>query len=191
MDLISKEYIQIIDVETTGFDVWRNSLIEYSSIIAKADTFELVAQKTGHARPYSKKYWSSDAELVHGITYNEAKKFPEPREAAIEWLKFLAPYKHKDNYPLLTVYHGNGNFDARWAEAFFAKCNLQFSWSKVASTKYTESTLKLAKNHLDIENFRLDTICEHLNIELEHHKAESDTLACYEIYKRLKPLEIK
>jgi len=117
--------------------------------------------------------------------------YKKPKESAIEWLKFLKPFKHKYNYPLLTVYHGNGNFDPRWAEAFFVKAGLQFSWCKVASLKHTESTIKLAKNHLEVENYRLDTVCKKLEIELDHHKSESDTMACYQIYKKLKPLEIK
>jgi DNA polymerase III epsilon subunit-like protein len=190
MELINDKYIQFIDVETTGFDVWRNSMIAFSSVIATKDGLEFIDQYTGYSKPESKKFWSDDAEKIHGFTYKEAMKFPEPRQAGIDFLKFLKPYKHDNNFPMLSVYHGAGNFDLRWCDAFFAKNKLWHSWQKVSSMKQIESTMYLAKSHMEADNYKLDTVCKILGIDLDHHKAESDALACFLIYKKLKEMEI-
>lgn len=190
MKFINKKFIHFIDFETTGFDPMRNSAIAFSSIVADKNTLEFKEQYTGYAKPESRKFWSKSAEEIHGISYDEAMLFPEPREAAINWLKFLKPYKDENNLPMITVYHGRANFDPRFAEAFFTKCGLLYSWRKVGSTKETESTVKLAKEYLEIKNYKLNTVCEHLDIELDHHEAASDTMGCYKIYKELKGREI-
>lgn len=48
-------------------------------------------------------------------------------------------------------------------------------------------TKELAQEFLDLENNRLDTVCEHLGIQLEHHKADSDANACAEIALNILP----
>lgn len=189
MEIRHDKYIHFVDVETTGFDVWRNSLIVVSSVIATTE-LEFVDQYTGYSKPESKKFWSDDAEEIHGFSWAEASKFPDPREACIEWLRWMKPYKHEHNFPMLTVYHGRGRFDLRWMEAFFAKNKLWHSLQKVMKMDLNESTVDLAKEHMEIDNFKLDTVCSHLGIELDHHKAESDALACFKIYKQLKEMEL-
>lgn len=48
-------------------------------------------------------------------------------------------------------------------------------------------TKELAQEFLDLENNRLDTVCEHLGIQLDHHKADSDANACAEIALNILP----
>jgi DNA polymerase III epsilon subunit-like protein len=52
----------------------------------------------------------------------------------------------------------------------------------------THSLAKVLQNHFNFEGFSLDLICKRLGIELKHHDAKSDALACLEIIKQLLPM---
>ena len=47
-------------------------------------------------------------------------------------------------------------------------------------------TLKGAKQAFSLSSYSLDTICDHLNIPLEHHKASSDAEGCAAIFIELR-----
>lgn len=53
--------------------------------------------------------------------------------------------------------------------------------------KMAYDTLKIAKeNYPDFQNYKLDTLAKHFNIELDHHNALSDAKACLELFHHLK-----
>lgn len=51
----------------------------------------------------------------------------------------------------------------------------------------TCDTLQLAKEKLpNLENYKLSTLADNFDIELEHHNALSDAKACLELFHHLK-----
>lgn len=183
--LFSKDYIQFVDLESTGFSSYRNSIIALASIIVDRKTNEIVDEFLEYGKPESSFHWSEKAEEVHGISLSKAMGFQPQGHLALKYLKFLKPYKHEDNHPLEFWYHGRGKFDYRFAEAMMCKQGLRFSWNKIADTSLVNSTADLAKKQMCLKNYKLNTVCDALKIELDHHKAESDARACYEIFKKL------
>ena len=51
-------------------------------------------------------------------------------------------------------------------------------------------TLKGARRSLPLPSKKLNHVCEHFGIALDHHNAESDAAACAEVYLRLRALGV-
>ena len=188
---MKNKYIFVTDIETTGFSPKKNDIIELAGIIVKknGDDFELIDSFSENCRPYSRSTWTVGAEMIHKIGIHEAFSFQHPRKMLINFLKFLLPYKHSDNLPLLFVCHAKNKFDYKFIKEAFEKEMLVSSFNKVFSEKKYESTIDIAqkyKSALGVENLKLPTLAEYFDIKLNHHEATSDANACLEIYKKLK-----
>lgn len=75
----------------------------------------------------------------------------------------------------------NAAFDMR----VLAKClrAYEIKWQPIK--EYT-CTCQLSRKYLpQIENHKLDTLCDYYDISLDHHKADSDAQACAEIFIHL------
>lgn len=179
-------------METSGFSHKSNDVIELAAIVAIKHPdggYGHLATFHERCRPYGRKSWSSGSENVHGITFDEAITFQEPRKMLIKLLKFLVPFKHQENHPLKFICHAKGKFDFRFLESAFSKEFLGTSFAKVFHKDHYESTIDLVAKYKEVyglPNLRLSTVCEYFEIELDHHKALSDTEACFELYKKLK-----
>lgn len=185
-------YLFITDMETSGFSPMKNDVVELAAIIAiRHDDggFGRIATFHERCRPYGRKSWSTGSENVHGISFDEAVHFQPARKMLIKLLHFLLPYKSDENHPLKFICHAKGRYDYRFLEAAFNKEFLGSSFQKVFDKSNYESTHDLAVKYKDVygwENLRLNTLCEYFEIELDHHRALSDTDACFELYKKLK-----
>lgn len=180
-----EKFAQFVDVETTGFDPFSNSVISMAVIVADIETGEIADKFVGYAQPESKRKWSSKAEEIHGFSYSEAMEFPTQRQTAIEYLKFMKQFKHPKNLPMDFYYHGNGNFDWRFVNAMMSKQDLLFSFRKISKVDFVHSTVKLAKKKMALNSYKLNVVSERLGIDLDHHEVESDAMACYGIWKKL------
>lgn len=70
----------------------------------------------------------------------------------------------------------NAPFDRGVLNACLAFYGIKFHAPQFACT------VRLARHGLpQLPNHKLDTLCRHLNIELDHHKAGSDSVACAKI----------
>ena len=173
-----------IDVETTGFDYLSNCVIELACACEINGELKTFNQKI---RPLSKAKWSVGAERVHGISYDQAANFTHPKIACHDFLGFLeqlAPYE-RYGLPHHFWYHGNNAFDWHFVAGLFLKQDLLFELRKYLQGSYVFSTIDLAKNKLQLTNYKLSTVCDYLDIELNHHQALSDAQACMEIHRRL------
>ena len=172
------------DGETTSFDKIGGDLIKWA-FVEIYDDYTLGRQKDWSLRPYSTKYFTEGAQEIHGITYWQAQSFPRRVDSLISMLNWLTPLKDQFQIPL--VYHANANFDFKWLEATFMKEEMQGSFSKVFHADLNESTLKMARKYLkQYKSHKLNICADHYNIELKHHDALSDTLACAKIWCNMK-----
>jgi len=63
-----------------------------------------------------------------------------------------------------------------------AKCINAYNIKNVSSFNYGCTVRMSRKCFPTLENHKLNTVCDHLNIELDHHKADSDSIACAKIF---------
>lgn len=187
------KFIFIADLETTGFSPVTNDIIELACIVAKKINGEYVKINSfcDRCSPVNEKSWTFGAEKIHKIPRHVAFGYQEPRKMLIKLLHFLKMFKHHDNEPLLFVYHGKNKFDFKFLDQAFFKAGLKSSFEKVFNTDYIESTCEIARKYqsaLGLDNSKLNTLCDHFGIELDHHKALSDTNATFELYKKLKKM---
>lgn len=168
------------DGEFTSFDKMGGDLITWAMVEILED-FTLGRSQLWELRAESSKYWSEGAEKVHGISFWRASNFPERRKQIISIMKWLKPVIPQFRLPL--VFHGNAKLDPDWLRMTFFKENLEESYHRAFDHEASISTLKLARENLkQIPNHKLNTICEHYGIELDHHEALSDAIACAKIY---------
>ena len=185
-------YYVFIDTEVTSSSLKHGEVISLGCVVAKGDTLEIVDQFTGYARPKTFDHWNWYAEKeVHHISKATAAKFPEARETAIKLLQFLKPFKNEDNSPVPFVYHGKNKFDYKMLELMFKNENLEKSFYKVFSQNYVLSTCEMfvfitQLFGMEVSDHKLNTMAQSLDIVLNHHEVVSDTLACYEGYKKMR-----
>lgn len=173
-----------VDVETTGLDYLNNCVLELACV---AETNGKQHAFCERARPLSFYHFDKKSQEIHGISKAEAESFQHPRDLCINFLNFLEsvyPYERYRPYADFW-YHGIGLFDWRFVMGLFIKQGLVFDLRKYLNGKQVHSTLMLAKKQLQLPNYRLNTICDFLQIKLNHHEALSDARACAEIYQRL------
>ena len=168
------------DGEFTGFDKMGSDLIKWAFVEILED-FTLGREMDWELRAYSTKYFTKGAEDVHGISYWRASQFPERIDSLREiysWAKEL---------PTMTplVFHGNGNLDPDWLRLTFLKEEIESHFFELFGRDHI-STLKLSRKHLlNLPNHKLNTICDHYGIELDHHDSLSDARAAAQIYCRI------
>lgn len=167
------------DVETTGFDHYRNCVITLACFITDID-YNIIEVIDMKIRPDGAKdiVWSDGAEKVHGITWEVASEFRESKEMALEFLNTLSKYP-----PLIFVAH-NAPFDARMIKGWLAKNDLYHEHYKIFKSR--EDTVELVKmaNLTTGKSKSLGPVCKELGIEHDHHNALSDAKVLIEIHKR-------
>jgi DNA polymerase-3 subunit epsilon len=91
-------------------------------------------------------------------------------------------------WPQIRSYFDNAILMAHNAQfdmAVLAKCLQHYGITWKDTAQYI-CTCRMGKPCLPmLANHKLNTICDYYGIELEHHQADSDALACAEIFRRL------
>lgn len=137
------------------------------------------------------------------MTFEQVENFMPNDQFCNELLWFLKPYK--SDTPLEFICHASPNgwwdgfkkewkihpwFDYFFLEWCFRKAYFspgrEMVWTmfKVIHPQHLVSTVKMGRDAGYKKN-RLNEWAERLNLKLDHHNAESDTLACLEVYKHL------
>lgn len=109
---------------------------------------------------------------IHGLTWSDLKYAP-PFSAI--WQQFK---KFMEGCVYLLAH--NAAFDRNVLFSCCAKYNLSVPGQEFLCT------LKGARRCLSIPSKSLGSVCKYLNIELQHHHAGSDALACAMIYNHLR-----
>lgn len=180
--------IGVIDIETTGVDYWRNEILTLSLGIY-SDNQDEIASIELKFRPVRMKYWKDEAEAVHKISKEEAKNFPDANES---WGQFFDFIEENVSSPIPFVCHAlwfGHYFDRAFLECqMFLTDNhwlLRKYFSKSISTHTMCQTLRTHQVY-NFEKLSLDVICKHFKIELNHHEAKSDRVACAKVYFKIR-----
>lgn len=125
-------------------------------------------------RPPRKRVYFTE---IHGITWNMVKDSPCFADLWPDFAAFM------DGADYLIAH--NASFDRRVLRGC---C---FAASIAAPDTPFLCTVSGSRKGFRLRHNRLNDVCGYLGIELNHHKADSDALACAKIYLHLRELGIK
>jgi DNA polymerase-3 subunit epsilon len=178
-----------LDTETTGLDENKHALIQIAGILDECgyviDTFNV------HIRPFKGDLLNKDALIKNGINKEDfyENKFLPPKLAFEKIISFLEKYINRyDSSDKLILAGKNIQFDIRFLRKFFDKCddNYYGSWFHYPYIELESEIAKylLLKNIL-LPNYKIETICEHFNIDIKAHDALEDVRATRKIYYKI------
>lgn len=179
----------ICDLETDSANPSNAEILEiYMAIV---DDWRITDELLLRIRP---RRWNDESRKsveIHKITLEEALKGEDWKVAMEKIYNFLPEEPH------YFVCHANrragirGCFDHQILSSHFFQLHsdVYYYFLKILPPNLILSTHSIVKNHLKInlENYKLDTICKQIGIELKnYHAAKSDAMACYHILMKYK-----
>ena len=155
-----------IDFETaTGY---RNSACAIG--LVRVENGEIVDKFSALIRPPDNEYWSRNVS-VHGISARNTARSPSFQELLPKFKHFIEGRK--------LVAH-NASFDRSVLTKTMEHYGLEY---KVLKVPRWECTLKIYRAK-GFSPCKLSDCCRRLDIELNHHEALSDAVACAHLYIR-------
>ena len=83
------------NIKASGTDYKWCDILELNALITTSD-FQIVGEFNEFAAPESKKYWSKQAEKIHGISYRRAIKFQNIKIVNNKFRDFIRPFSEKN-----------------------------------------------------------------------------------------------
>lgn len=179
-----KHNLAFVDIETTGFDKDKHEIIELGLVLVKqlgdsGKEFEVIGEYEYKIKPEHIETADPQSLKVNG--YDEGQWIFASSLADV--MKVFAE-KTRD---AIFVAH-NLTFDYGFIEEAFKKTGVV---NEMFYPKIDTISLAYAKLHSNpkVEKFRLQKLCEHFGIEnAKAHTALADSIALFEVYKRLMQL---
>ena len=174
--------LAFIDIETTGFDMERQEIIEIGCVIVKQQdgiAGEIVDEFEIKIKPQRLSEADPEALAING--YNEASWM-----FALDLEQAMQMFAEKTKECIMVAH--NIAFDYSFIAKAFAVTNVESKmfFAKMDTISYAYA--KLQKNP-DVTRYSLGALCEHYGIENERaHTALADARATYELYKKLQEL---
>lgn len=161
------EYV-IIDVETTGLDFDLDSIIEVG--ILKIVDGKIEQQYQSYVKTDSN--ISEKITELTGITKDIVEKFGKDERQVINEVRNIIGGA--------TVVGYNVQFDINFINNSCKKNNIPLF------IKREKDVLKIARRKLDLENYKLETVCKELKLETgEMHRAVNDCMLVYKVLNEL------
>jgi len=186
---MASAYNWFVDLETSGLDLLGCDILTGAIVIDDRDR-NTVETFTFKAKPNCKKYFSEEAQRVHGISYEVATGFPHINHALNDIIALLDKYPMNKFicHALSYSFWSDRDKMKSWAyidhsalQCAFLKHKPEYDFYKNFTRDKRISTIDLAKE-VGHDKRRLNKLCEFYGIELQHHEALSDTMACRELY---------
>jgi len=181
----------ITDLETTGLNPWRNEILTLCTIVVDENLKE-IDRVTLNRRPEFLGFWSEEAEKVHKISIDETNDFDDSKTFISKYIKFLRNISPDGGYSFVCHAFPFKNkvdlFDFNFVFSLFWQHDRRASFYNLFPEKKLRSTItrnkKDALDNWGVENQKLDTWMDFLNIEkTNHHNAEFDSEVCLEVLK--------
>ena len=172
-----------IDVETTGFNHWRDSILQLAAVITD-DKLNVIGTFNEFARPYTIRNWNTEAESIHGISSERASNFDTQFSLVNNFSLFLDNLKEPGVRAYEFLDYSVGKFDFKFIKTMFFHQGVYYDFYKHFSDNKYKSVLTMAKkDNNNYKSNKLSDVCDWHNISLTHHEASSDTRATLELYK--------
>lgn len=180
----------IFDFESTSLNINLAEPLTAYFILCN-DKFEIENELDLKFRTQVKdeKYWSKEAQLIHGISYSKARTFKEPIGSIKELLAFLP------EGDLCAVCYAN--YHTEFGHCYFdfallknlMDAHYEFnSWTGLFTHRFSLHTefKKYQKENKFRGGAGLKDACNHFGIKLSnHHDAKADTVASFELMKEM------
>ena len=181
------------DTETTGLDPVKNDIIQLAMII-EIDG-EIKEKIKMEMQPFSYDNISPEALETNKLTIEQIKTFPAPQDQYKILNKILG--NHVDRYNKFDKMIAGGQnvkFDIEFLRNFFIKNNDPY-FGSFFNYHYVDiislsAILKYFKK-IDIDNLKLETICEYMGIELSAHDAMEDITATREVFMEFGKIQLE
>ena len=193
----TKNYI-VFDFETGGVDPRKNAACEIACIIVDGTTLEFKGSYQSLIKPFSEELtYEPGAIKVTGITKEMCESQGKPIIQVVDELCefFLKAVTHKGPKYLPILVGHNVLFDIGFLSQIFLFCKKDLS-KYISSTKdiygtpsfssidTMEDTARTYGHDLQLLNWKLETICNFVGIELnDAHRAMNDTLSTAELFR--------
>lgn len=167
MDFLKDKFVAV-DLETTGLDVHRDSIIEIGAVRCKNGEIIERFSTFVHCMP---EQLSPEIVSLTGITYEQLQNAPKPIAALQRLYDFI------DGCVLIAH---NFRFDFSFLQNWGFWCNVDFNGFE----KNGIDTVALAKEKLagQVKNYKLSTVAEFLGTECKkQHRALADAETCAKI----------
>jgi DNA polymerase III epsilon subunit-like protein len=176
-----------IDTETTGLDPIRQDVIQIAGIVeiggAVVEEFNLFCQ------PFSYDNISPEALEVNGRTIDEIKTFPSPHDTWAALTRIMGKYVDKyDKADKYTPAGYNVRFDLDFMSQWFQKNGDKYFGSWQNWRALDPLPFLHAMDHagmISLQNYKLETVANHLGIEIDAHDALSDVRATRQVLKHI------
>jgi DNA polymerase III alpha subunit (gram-positive type) len=175
------------DVETTGLDPNQHDVIQLAYAVEVGGAIR--EEGNIFLQPFNYESVTPEALSVHGITMERLKMFQPPGAAYRRLIEILGG--HVDKYDRSDKFQPAGyntRFDLDFLKQFFVKNGDQYFGSffnyktidPLAALYFLDGVGQIA-----LPDYKLQTVCEHFNIAIKAHDAQSDIRATRELVKRL------
>lgn len=185
--------ILYFDVETTGTNPAIHEIIQFAGII-EIDG-KIIEEVNYRCQPEKWGNISDDALAVTKITREELQGFEKPGAIFYKIRAFFENHVNKyDKADRLYPAGHNVNFDLNFLQQFWKKYGDHWgtgsyqNWRALDSRVFANFMIYAGK--LPVDNVKLQTLCEHFDIEIKAHDALSDIRATrLLIHKMLKMIK--
>jgi DNA polymerase III subunit epsilon len=182
-----KNKICWIDTETTGVTS-KHGVIQISSLME--DNYKIIDNLNLFIQPLKNDLIDDEALAVHGYSREDIANFTEAPSAMVLFQSYLSRYVNKfDKKDKLILAGYNINFDKDRVRDFFTKQGDKFfgSWFFWPTIDVTSLLAEyMVHSGVQLENYKLGTVCKHFGIEINAHDALSDIIATRDLYKLLR-----
>lgn len=176
--------ILYFDVETTGLDSEENDVfqlagaIEINGRIQEEFNFDI--------RPFNLANVSPEALQVTQKTFSELESYPNSVLIHDEFVRLLSKYVDKfDKADKFYPAGYNVQFDIDFLRSFFFKCGDRYygSWFNYRwLDPYPVLHILESLGYLKLDNYKLETVCDYLGIDIDAHDAMSDIRATINVF---------
>jgi DNA polymerase-3 subunit epsilon len=186
-----------VDVETTGLHPGYHGIIQLAVLIEVE--MKIVEERDWKVRPLLEHRIDQEALDLRGLKEPQIKNW-QPSGLAFKELeallgRFVSRFKKEDKF-VLAGYNIN-SFDEPFLREFFKEnaaskrareaggwFGSYFFWPKRDIQTYLSDYI--TERGLRLENYKLETVCEHFGIEIDAHDALSDIRATRALYYALR-----
>lgn len=159
------------DIETTGFNPFKNEIIEIAALDNNGETFESLISCN---KPVSKKITE-----ITNITNEMLLDKPGIEEVMLNFVEFIKSTTDKGT-TIYLIGHNIHSFDLPFVKAVCNKYNIKFP------TVYPIDTMRMSQFIMDEWCHSLDYLCKLFGIDNKNaHRALSDVYATQIVYSNL------